>query len=74
MNPPNAGVSVSDRSVAKAEKPVTAHPDGSGPVTSLPVGAAPVVNKGATADLTTNKLARGPAIANPSLGYRNPRS
>jgi hypothetical protein len=66
--------SVSDRSVAKSEKPVTARPDGAGPVTSLPAGATAVLSKGAHADLTTNKLARGPAIANPQLGYRNPRS
>jgi hypothetical protein len=76
--PPTAqvpGCDPGEKCVAeKAQKPVTAHPDGAGPVTSLPVGAAPVVNKGALMDLTTNKLARGPAVSNPQLGYRNPRS
>jgi hypothetical protein len=56
----------------KAQKPVVATPGVSGPMSVQPASA--VVKSDAHADLTTNKLARGPAISNPNYGYMNSRS
>jgi hypothetical protein len=73
--PPTAqvpGCDPGEKCVAeKAERPVTAFPNGSGPLTSRDTSPSSVVNKNAHADLTTSRLATGPAVSNPQIGFRN---
>jgi hypothetical protein len=59
--------SIQDRTVGKAENaqgPVIARPQ-SGMLKAQPGNMTPAANKPSHADLTTNKLQTGPAIANP---------
>jgi hypothetical protein len=68
--------SISDRTAGKAQGPVTARPT-AGPLSNQPSNFTPAANKAAKAahaDLTTNKLATGPAVSNPNFGYMNSRS
>jgi hypothetical protein len=74
--PPTAqvpGCDPGEKCVAeKAQKPVTANPV-SGSLSTQPVNTQ-ASKAGALVDLTTTKIATGPAIANPNLGNRNSRS
>jgi hypothetical protein len=67
--------SITDRTAGKAQGPVTARPT-AGPLSNQPSNFTPAANKAAKAahaDLTTNKLVTGPAVSNPSFGFRNDR-
>jgi hypothetical protein len=52
--------------------PTVARPS-SGPLGNQRGNFTSTVGKSAKADLTTNKLAQGPAVSNPKFGFRNDR-